>query len=140
MNSASSSGVLANNCVSSSTVCWEVVVVVDGRGGVGTSSGVVVVGSGRSHAVVSLLVVGDIIIVITDMETKSGWVNVAVTEKEHGTEDWLGQNVEDTVEDGLAIWGDDISTLGQSPCNWVEEPKEARMKVNIVTFCPFLSS
>lgn len=44
--------------------------------------------------------------------------------QEECTEDRLRQNVQDTVEDGLGIWGDDVSALGNSPCDWVEEPEE----------------
>lgn len=92
----------------------------------GTSGGAsaVVVSSSGSDTAVGLLVVGNLIIVVADMKTEDGWVNVAVTEEEESTEDWLGKSIKNTVEDGLAVWGDDVASLGHTPCNWVDEPEE----------------
>ena len=45
-----------------------------------------------------------------------------LTEKE-STEYWLGQHIQDSVEDCLGIGGDDIATLGKTPSDWVQEPK-----------------
>lgn len=42
---------------------------------------------------------------------------------DHG-EDWLGQDVEDTVEDHLRVGGDDVSTVRKTPGDWVKEPEE----------------
>jgi len=47
-----------------------------------------------------------------------------MTEEEHGAEDWLGEEIEDTVKDCLGIWGNDVGPFAESPCNWVEEPEE----------------
>lgn len=39
-------------------------------------------------------------------------------------EDGLGENIEDTVEDHLRVGGNDISTIGETPGDGVEEPEE----------------
>ena len=39
-------------------------------------------------------------------------------------ETWLGKDIEDTVEDHLGVGGDDVSTIGETPGNGVEEPEE----------------
>lgn len=39
-------------------------------------------------------------------------------------EDGLGEDIEDTVEDHLRVGGNDISTIGETPGDGVEEPKE----------------
>lgn len=45
----------------------------------------------------------------------------------HG-EDWLGEDVKDTVEDHLGVGGDDISTVGETPGDGVEKPEEREDK------------
>ena len=65
-----------------------------------------------------------VLIIIADVKTEASWVDVAMAPQEESTEDWLGEDVEDTVEGGLGVWRDDVSTLRQSPCDGVEEPKE----------------
>jgi hypothetical protein len=47
-----------------------------------------------------------------------------MAEEEKSTEDSLGQNVKNTVEDSLRIRRDDIATLAKTPGNRVDEPKE----------------
>ena len=64
------------------------------------------------------------IIVIADVDTKLSRVDVAVSPEEKSAENGLGEDIKDTVEDGFAIGGDDVSPLGQSPGNWVQEPEE----------------
>lgn len=66
----------------------------------------------------------DFVVVVTDVKAKASRVDVAVAPEEESTEDWLGENVEDTVEHSLRIGGDDVSTLRQSPGDRVEEPEE----------------
>ena len=44
--------------------------------------------------------------------------------EEESTEDRLGHDIEDTVEDGLRVRGNDIATLRQTPGDGVEEPEE----------------
>jgi hypothetical protein len=39
-------------------------------------------------------------------------------------EDWLGEDIEDTVEDHLRVGGDDVTTIGETPGDGVEEPEE----------------
>ena len=47
-----------------------------------------------------------------------------MTPEEESTEHGLRHDVQDTVEDGLGIWRDEISALANSPCDWVQEPEE----------------
>lgn len=42
--------------------------------------------------------------------------------KEQESEDWLGNQVENAVEDGFRVGMDDIATLGDSPSNRIEKP------------------
>lgn len=53
----------------------------------------------------------DFIVVVTDVEAKASRVDVAVTPKEESTKDWLGEDVEDTIESSLGIGSDDVATL-----------------------------
>jgi len=62
----------------------------------------VVVSSSTSQTVLFIAV--DFVIVVAGVDTKSRWVNVAVTEEEHSTEDWLGKDVQNTVEDSFRVW------------------------------------
>ena len=39
-------------------------------------------------------------------------------------EDGLGEDVKDTVEDHLRVGSNDVSTIGETPGDGVEEPKE----------------
>jgi hypothetical protein len=90
-----------------------------GRRGVGNNT---VVGSGASDWLFASS--GNIIVIVANVKAKNGWVNVAVTPEEQETEDWLGEDVKNTVESGFGIRVDDIATLGKTPGNWVEEPQE----------------
>ena len=47
-----------------------------------------------------------------------------MSRQKDGAEDGLGQDVQDTIEGSLAIWGDDIATLAETPGDGVEEPEE----------------
>jgi hypothetical protein len=92
-------------------------------GGCGVVSGTVIDDS--SGVVVSnLLVWGNLILIVADVEAESSWVDVAVTEKEQGTKDWLGKDIKNTVEDGFGVGGDNIATLAEAPGDWVDEPEE----------------
>lgn len=86
-------------------------------------SHVTLVSSSRSNTGMLLIWV-DWVIIISDVKTKSLWVDVAVSEEEESTKDWLGQDIEDTIKDSLGIRSNDVSALGQSPGNWVDEPEE----------------
>jgi len=74
---------------------------------VGVAIGGSTVGVGISWTVdeSSLVLLLDILlVVVVDVETKTSWVNVAVTNNQKGTEYRLGQEIEDTVKDRLAVW------------------------------------
>jgi hypothetical protein len=58
------------------------------------------------------------------VEADLNWVDVAVAEEENGTKDWLGKEVEDTVEDGFRVWRNDIAALAEAPSDRVDEPEE----------------
>lgn len=62
--------------------------------------------------------------VVTNVKTQNGGVDIAMAPEEERTEDRLGESVEDTVEDGFGVRSDDVSSLGQSPGDWVQEPQE----------------
>lgn len=47
-----------------------------------------------------------------------------MTPEEKSTKHWLGENIQDTIEDGFTIRCDDITTFRKTPGNGVEEPKE----------------
>jgi len=59
-----------------------------------------------------------------DAKTKGSGVDVAVAPDEESTEDRLGQDIQNTVEDSFGVRGNDVSTLRKSPGDWVEEPEE----------------
>lgn len=63
-------------------------------------------------------------IIIADADTKSGGVNVTVPPKKKSTEDRLGTDVENTIEDSFRIWRDNVAALGETPSNWIQEPEE----------------
>ena len=67
---------------------------------------------------------GWILIVITDVKTETSRVNVAMTPKQKGAEDWLSEEVENAVEDSLGVRRDDVATFADTPRDRVEEPEE----------------
>ena len=58
-----------------------------------------------------------ILVVIPDVKTESCWINVAMTPEQKGPKDWLGEEIQDTVKDGLGIRRDDVATLADAPRN-----------------------
>ena len=48
--------------------------------------------------------------------------DVAVAEEQQETKDGLGDDVENTVEDGFRVGMDDITTFAKTPSDGVEEP------------------
>jgi hypothetical protein len=71
---------------------------------------------------VALLVDDRITIVVLDGKSKTGRVDVLVTPEEEGTEDRLGQEVEDTVEDSLRVGRNEVGTLAYTPGDGVDDP------------------
>lgn len=61
---------------------------------------------------------------LTDAEAKLSWCDGAVTKEEKGTEHWLGEKIQDTVKDGLAVRCDHVATFCKAPGDGVEEPQE----------------
>jgi len=58
------------------------------------------------------------------METKLSWGDGTVTPQEKSTEHWLGEKIQDTVKDGLAIWCNNVATFRKTPGDGIEEPQE----------------
>jgi len=67
---------------------------------------------------------GVLLVVVVDVETEASRVNVTVTEDEESTEDRLGDQIEDTVEDSLRVRRDDIATLADTPGKRVKDPEK----------------
>lgn len=65
-----------------------------------------------------------IVIVVANMQTKSGWVDITVSPEEKRTEDRLGHDVENAIKDSLRVWRNDVTTLAEAPRDGVEEPEE----------------
>jgi len=63
-------------------------------------------------------------LIVVDAKTEGRGVDVAVAPEEEEAEDRLGQDVQDTVEDSFGVRSDDVSTLGKSPGDRVQEPEE----------------
>lgn len=55
---------------------------------------------------------GHLVLVVADHETQASGVDVAMAPEEESTEDGLGHDVENTVEDGLGVGRDNVATLG----------------------------
>jgi hypothetical protein len=57
------------------------------------------------------------------MQTKTREIDVTVPPEQQRAETWLGEDVENAIEDGLGIGRDDITTLAETPRNRVQEPQ-----------------
>lgn len=86
-------------------ICLDGLVAVDGRGGVGGASG-----SGCATVLLALKL-EVLLVVVVDVQTKSGRVDVTVAPDEKSTEDWLSQDIKDAIEDGLGVRRDVVATL-----------------------------
>jgi len=75
-------------------------------------------------ATMRVVPVGGCSLIITDVETKSCWVNVAVSYEEQYTENGLGEDIKNAVENSLGVGRNDIATFGQTPGDGVDEPEE----------------
>jgi hypothetical protein len=64
----------------------------------------------------------DTLIDISDAESKTGRINIAMAPKKQGAKHRLGKEVQDAVEDGLRVGRDDIASLADTPGNGVENP------------------
>jgi hypothetical protein len=47
-----------------------------------------------------------------------------VTPEKESTEDWLREKIQNTIEDSLRIWRNNVAALAHTPGDWVEDPKE----------------
>lgn len=93
-----------------------------GGGGVsaiGDTSGVSVQTTSGS---VLLMMLGVGFSIVTDSQTETGWVDVAMAEQEDESKDWLGEEVQNSIEVGLAIRADNVASLSKTPCNRVQSP------------------
>jgi hypothetical protein len=64
-----------------------------------------------------------LLVVVVDVKTKAGRVDVAVAPNEQATEDRLGQDIENTVESGLRVGRNVVATLADTPGDRVESPQ-----------------
>ena len=62
--------------------------------------------------------------VLLDAETETARVDVPVGIEQGDGEDRFREDIEDAVEDGLAVGSDDIATFGDPPANRVAEPDD----------------
>jgi hypothetical protein len=74
--------------------------------------------------VLLLVVVGQRVIIVTDVETHVGRINIPVTGDEGDAEHWFGAKVKDTIEDSLGVRGDNVSSFADTPGNRVAAPDE----------------
>lgn len=58
------------------------------------------------------------------LTTKTGWLDIPVTPEQKSTEDRLSHDVQNTVEDSFRIRRDNVTALGKSPGDRVQEPEE----------------
>lgn len=77
---------------------------------------------GALSVLVILHEVGWVLIDIADVQTKAGWVDLPVADDEHYGEDWLCEEIKDTIEYSFRIGSDDVATLANTPGDWVAEP------------------
>jgi hypothetical protein len=67
----------------------------------------------------------DTLIDISDAESKTGRINVAMAPKKEGAKHRLGKEVENAIEDGLRVRSNDIASLADAPGNGVENPENS---------------
>lgn len=83
-----------------------------------------------------------VVVVVSDLEAQTRGVDVAVAPEEQGAEDGFGEEIQDAVEDGFAVGGNDVAgklvlvkliegrggkdvpALGKTPGNRVQDPQE----------------
>jgi hypothetical protein len=93
---------------------------------VGRAVDIVMTAIGRTGSAVMMLLASSaesdvgIISVVLDAKTETSRINVAMTEQEQSSEDGLGEQVEDAVEDGLGVWSNDVSSLTHTPGDRIE--------------------
>lgn len=61
---------------------------------------------------------------VANVHAEGSRVDVAVAPDEESTEDGLSAEVENTVENGFRVGGDNVATFAETPRNWVETPEE----------------
>ena len=99
-------------------ICLNSLVAVGGSRVVGTISG------GGCSTDLLALELKVLLVVVVDVQTKSGRVNVAVTPDEKSTKDRLSQHIEDTVKDGLGVGRNVVATLTKAPSDGVKRPQK----------------
>ena len=93
-------------------------VAVDGRSGVGGTSG-----SGCATVLLALKL-EVLLVVVVDVQTKSGRVNVTVAPDEKSTKDWLSQDIKNAIKDGFRVRRDVVATLAKAPSDRVKSPQQ----------------
>lgn len=72
-----------------------------------------------------------VILVVHNGHANVSRVDVAVAPDEESTEAGLSDEVEDTVEDGLGVGGDDVTTLAETPGDGVQNPEEGSQRAAV---------
>lgn len=128
---------LSSICWSIGTICCKVAIVVRTVGvAIASMSSLYAVtcelflSTTKSVVVSLLMVIRDVevwnasgCIIVANVDADVSWLDVSVSKEQDQTETRLGENIKDTVEDSFGITRDDVSTLGETPGNWVEEPQ-----------------
>lgn len=58
----------------------------------------------------------------SNLHTHDSGVDLLMLDQEDDTETNLGQHVENSVKNHLAVWSDDVTAVSDTPSNWVECP------------------
>lgn len=84
-------------------------------------------GTGSRRGVVSRRMVAGLLVTheLGHMKAQSGRVDASVPPDEQGSEDRFRQKVQDSVEDGLGIRGNDVAALTDAPGDRIHDPQEA---------------
>jgi hypothetical protein len=67
---------------------------------------------------------GNLLVITPELQSQAGGIDVSMTPQQDGAEANLGQDVEDAIEDALAVGRDDVAALGKTKTDRIEGPKE----------------
>lgn len=63
---------------------------------------------------------------ISNSKSETGGVDILMSPEENGSEHWLREEIQDSVEDGLRVGRDDVATLANAPCDGIADPHNKR--------------
>jgi hypothetical protein len=76
-----------------------------------------------------------ITIIVLNSKAKTSRINVPVSPDEESTEDGLSQKVQYTVENGFRVGRDEVASLADAPCNWVQDPWKTDVSTILAVVC-----